>query len=93
MSKVVKLPTRVERGAHLSGEAFCSQCRNEWVAVVSIGTVEIECPNCETMKGLLKYGCEPDVAWTCNCGCYVYMISPNGAICWNCGEYARGFEI
>lgn len=88
---VVKLPSLIERGSHLSGEAFCSHCKHEWVAVVPVGTVELECPKCGTNKGLLKHGCEPEEAWTCGCGCHMFMISRNGVICWNCGEYQKGF--
>lgn len=92
MGDVVRLPSTLERGAHLSGEAFCVGCGHEWVAVAPVGTIELECPSCHVVKGLMKYGCELDTAWTCGCGCYVFMISPNGVICWHCGEYARGLR-
>jgi len=91
MNKVIKLTSRTERGPHLSGEAFCARCHHEWISVAPVGTVDIECPECHTMKGLFKHGCEPQYeAWTCNCGCYMFMISPKGIICWNCGDYQSG---
>ena len=87
MGTVTKLPTILERGPHLAGEAFCIQCKHKWVAVAPSGTVDLECPSCHTMKGLLKYPCEPEnSAWVCYCGCHVFMISElTNIICWNCG--------
>ncbi len=87
MGNLLQLQTRIERGAHLSGAAHCLQCKHEWTAVAPVGTVELECPACHTMKGLFRHACEPTAAWTCGCGCYIFMISPKGIICWNCGDY------
>lgn len=87
MAKVLNLPSRLERGEHLHGEAICQQCGHTWISVCPTGTVELECPNCHTMKGLLKHGCEPEHgAWVCSCGGYLFMISDTtNIICWNCG--------
>jgi hypothetical protein len=87
MGELMHLPTRTERGPHLSGEAHCLQCSHEWQGVAPVGTVELQCPECHTMKGLFRNGCEPTVAWVCGCGCYLFTISPKGIICWKCGEY------
>lgn len=92
MSNVVKLPSRADRGPHLSGIAFCARCKHEWVGVAPVGTMELECPECHTMMGLFKHGCEPDEPWTCSCGCYLFMVSRQGIICWNCGDYQIGFD-
>ena len=89
-----KLPSLVERGPHLYGEAVCLQCGNEWVSVAPVGVMELECPSCHTMKAVFKYGCEPDGdAWVCNCGCYLFMLSGESErmICWKCGSYQEGF--
>jgi phage FluMu protein Com len=91
MGKLLCLPTSTERGPHFSGEAHCLHCKHEWIAVAPVGTIELECPECKTMKGLLRYGCEPETAWVCGCGCHLFMISPQGTICWKCGEYQVGF--
>jgi hypothetical protein len=93
MGTVSRLPSRLEREEHLSGEAFCFQCGHTWTAVAPVGTVELECPECHTMKGVFKYGCEPKSAWVCGCGCYLFMLSGESyeMICWQCGTVQRGF--
>jgi len=92
MGTVTRLPSRLERGPHLTGEAICTGCKHEWTAVAEVGTLQLECPSCGTMKGLFKHACEPVTAWTCNCGCFVFMISPQGVICYSCGVYQLGYE-
>lgn len=75
-----------------SGPAFCMQCKHEWVAVVPTGTVNLECPNCWAMKGLLKYEYnlnEGDFIWTCKCGNTLFYISDKGTMCPNCGTYQQ----
>jgi hypothetical protein len=84
---VHKLPTALERGAHNAGEAKCCHCKHEWVAVAPVGTVWLECPKCETWHGLMKGPVYPDGAqWTCNCGCYVFVVSETtNILCAVCG--------
>jgi hypothetical protein len=95
MGTVTALPTRIERGAHNTGPAFCAQCDHEWVAVAPVGTVALECPECHTMKGLLKWPCEPEHGiWTCACGCYVMIISATtNILCYNCGTAQVGTGV
>lgn len=56
---------------HLSGPAHCVGCQHEWVGVAPVGTFRLECPQCQTMKGVWRYPIEADdgdLAFTCNCG-------------------------
>ena len=72
------------------GEAFCIQCKHEWVAVAIAGTIFFECPNCCTHKGLLKYPIdinEGEVYRECRCGNSLFRITPEGHLCPNCGIY------
>jgi hypothetical protein len=87
MGTVTQLPTPLERGPHNAGQALCTQCGHEWVAVAPVGTVVLECPGCHTFKGLFKGPIEPEHGiWTCNCGCYAMVISDTtNILCWNCG--------
>lgn len=92
MADIISLAQRkLENDHHLSGPAVCMACKHEWEAVVPVGTIELECPNCHIHKGLLKYGCEPTTAWVCGCGCHVFMLSGESheMICWNCGQYQK----
>ncbi len=82
-----EIEEEVEKEITIVGEAFCSGCGKEWEATAPGGVVELECPQCHTMKGLFKSPCIPEVWWTCRCGCYVFVLSPNGIICYNCGKY------
>lgn len=74
---------------HLSGEAKCMHCAHEWVAVSPVGEHSgFECPSCSLFKGVFVGESlpEPDQPfWQCNCGCDVFSLTPNGAMCRNCG--------
>jgi len=76
---------------HGTGEAFCFQCKHTWVAVAPVGSTQLECPECHTMKGLWKFPFEPSVEgreggrWQCNCGNQLFYLTPKGYMCPNCG--------
>jgi hypothetical protein len=92
MGELKHFPTKLERGSHLSGEAICIHCKHEFVAVAPVGTINMTCPSCGTEKALFKHPCEPTVAWVCQCGCHIFMLSPQGVICYECGDYQVGWE-
>lgn len=72
------------------GEAFCLNCNHTWVAVVETGTTQLECPECHTMKGLLKYPysiVEDQPTLSCGCGNQLFYLTPEGHLCPNCGIY------
>lgn len=91
MGEVIDLSEkRQESVAHLSGEARCTACGHEWVAVAPLGCVALECPACHTMKGLYRHGCIPETHWVCNCGCDAFALDDQGnTICYNCGTYQQ----
>lgn len=77
---------------HSNGEAFCLQCSCTWLAVAPTGTVQLECPNCHTMKGLYRYphSVPADaLIRRCDCGCTLFQLTPEGHLCPNCGVYQR----
>ena len=43
----------------LSGDARCIACGHEWVAVVPVGTMELECIECKTMLGMFVWPTAP----------------------------------
>ncbi|KZZ72362.1 hypothetical protein A3765_28560 [Oleiphilus sp. HI0130] len=71
---------------HLSGNARCLQCSHEWVAVTPIGTTELECPECKTLKGVMKGLVAPQTVWECACGSQLFFIDPQGTMCSMCGS-------
>lgn len=79
---------RMKREDHLEGEAFCVACGQVWIALAPLGTYELECPRCGSLKGLFRNGCFPNSYWTCACGCHAFTIDDLGRIiCYNCGMY------
>tara|TARA_R110002020_G_scaffold67854_1_gene178031 strand:- start:13 stop:282 length:270 start_codon:yes stop_codon:yes gene_type:complete len=74
-----------EADEHLKGPAKCLTCTHEWLAVTPVGTVEIECPECETKKGVYIGTAAPDTAWECGCGNQLFYIGTEGAMCARCG--------
>ena len=94
MGTITALPTLIERGPHICGEVRCIQCNHSWTAVAPVGTLEFECPECHTLKGVLKYPCEPESAFVCNCGCHLYILSETGnMICYKCGASPGTFTL
>lgn len=91
-AKVISL---AERRPHISGNARCSACGHEFVAVVPVGDVWFECPNCGTERALMRYPVLDEPAWpnvfACNCGCDVFAIRSDEVgdvriACLACGE-------
>jgi hypothetical protein len=89
MSNVIQLRKPVE-DQHGSGDAFCIACKHEWLAVAPTGTTQLECPECQTMKGRFKFEYAPSVGQMvreCNCGNQYFYLTPDGHLCANCGIY------
>lgn len=88
MGDIVAINHKVaQESRHLQGDAICAACKHEWVAVAPIGTVELECPNCHTWKGLFANPVAPfsEVVYECDCGGQIFFITPDGASCYVCG--------
>lgn len=73
------------RQPYLTGKAVCLHCRYTWVAVAEIGTINLECPKCETMQGVFDGVCAPNEYWQCQCGCAHFFITAEVSICCHCG--------
>ncbi|MGE8453494.1 MAG: hypothetical protein ACN6OP_23365 [Pseudomonadales bacterium] len=78
-----------------TGTAICCGCKHEWVAVTEGDGLQLECPECSTMKGHFKwpYGAaEGQYLFVCRCGCEDFFImskTENGiasVYCRNCGD-------
>jgi hypothetical protein len=92
-ANVVKFYKKDDKPVHeqtAAGEAFCLQCRHEWVQVAPTGTTRFECPKCLTMKGLFKFEHGPndnELRRECHCGNQLFYLTPEGHMCANCGIY------
>lgn len=81
-----------DRSGFMTGEAFCLHCGHRWVAVVPQGADWLECPECGTEKGLLRFHAElPEGALmrVCECGNSLFYITQEAHLCPNCGLYQR----
>lgn len=96
MGDVVSFPV-TDDSPHLSGQARCLDCGHEWTAVAPVGTPVLDCPNCETNRGVWRgtMGASPGTMytdeWTCHCGCDVFKVVAKdgifkGIICLRCGK-------
>ena len=84
-AKLAKMP-------HIIGEAYCIVCKNKWTAICPSGVVWLECPDCRSMKGLLKYPCSRQgPVWICECSNYLFEVTPEGILCPNCGGWQKGY--
>lgn len=86
MSEVLRFKPKTD--PHNAGPARCIQCGHQWSAVSPVGTAELECPKCKTMKGVFLYPTAPraDAMWRCNCGSDLFYIIPEGCQCYQCGD-------
>lgn len=77
-----------ETERHLEGDARCVCCGHNWVAVAPIGESQLQCPECETFKGVFVNPVVPrhESMWTCDCGCDLFYVSPEGLTCYQCGD-------
>ncbi len=84
MGEVIDLDSK---RPHLSGQAVCMECGNNWVAVAPVGVHELECPSCKLMKGVFAYQIVGETFWECNCGCRYYSVSgiTQNILCVKCG--------
>jgi len=82
-------------GAHLTGDVICTNCKKVWTGVVPVGTHELECPDCHTMKGVFKHHLAPitNEIWRCNCGAELFFILKKKIQCCECGVIADIEEI
>ena len=55
MSVISLEEKRREREPHSHGTAKCMNCKHEWEAVVPTGTHVLDCPQCESHRGMWKY--------------------------------------
>lgn len=81
------VPIRPSAGEpHVSGAARCSECRHEWVAVAPAGTDRLECPSCHAIKGVFTGDAGSGWTWHCDCGCNLFLITPERTVCFRCGK-------
>jgi hypothetical protein len=90
MSEVVKMS---DYRPHLQGPARCLNCKYEWQAVASVGTTELDCPECRTAKGYFVWMAVPDTALQCNCGEWMFHVNREGALCAHCGTLITFEEL
>lgn len=86
---------RGDSDPHMTGEAICTGCNKEWTAVAPVGTKELECPDCHTMKGLFKHHLAPvtNELWVCNCGNRLFFILKGQIQCCECGVLTNSGEV
>ena len=90
MSKVLQFIRPPVSEQHGQGESFCLQCGHTWQAVVPTGVTRFECPECRTMKGLMRFEFRPaegQLVWECRCGNRLFYMTQDGHLCANCGIY------
>lgn len=87
---------RENRTPHLAGRARCIACGHMWAAVAPVGTWQLECPTCKTLRGVWFAPCigsEGEPFWACHCGCDVFVLTQRSLICTACGERKTGWYL
>lgn len=70
---------------HISCQAKCLNCGYHWLGVAPCGVVELECPQCNSMRGVWNNLIVPESVWECSCGSEHFFVSPHAAVCAACG--------
>lgn len=92
--KVVSLQAFKDgQSEHKSGEALCTACKHEWVAVQRVDDSSwLICPECDLQAGHFKGVVIREGAhWHCNCGNDLFYMTRNGPYCPQCGAWAIGW--
>ena len=74
-----------EKQPHMSGPCTCLHCRHQWVGIMPVGAVALECPSCGLEHGVIKAAACPETMFRCSCGCEAFWLSPDGPMCRYCG--------
>jgi hypothetical protein len=92
MGEVIDISSR-NPDRWVSGPMLCTACKHEWNGVVPAGMVSgWECPECKCVRAVLKYPVIPPTIWTCKCGGDLFHLTPEGALCRECGAEANGWQ-
>lgn len=97
--QIIRLDAEREaREPHIQGPARCLACQHEWRLVAPVGTdfCAIECPACGAERGVLCshiHNADAGPTWTCACGCYLFVITPQGVHCPSCGSWQFGAKL
>lgn len=82
--KIVQLAEYRERK---TGAAKCMSCGHEFAAVAPIEPSQwLACPSCGLEKALMVFPVErPEPHWECQCGSFLFYMTPDWAYCPFCG--------
>jgi hypothetical protein len=72
----------------ISGTAMCLACRHEWVAVAPTGAPTLQCPSCNTFRGVYKHpisAANGEEVASCRCGGNIFQLTRRGPLCLTCG--------
>lgn len=88
MGEVVELNAK-RRDPYLAGYAVCLACKHKWEFVAPVGSYELECPSCGSMRGVSSTHIYPDDGvprFQCgHCKTQLWTIRPEGISCAGCG--------
>lgn len=92
MGSIVDFKDRqIRSGRHAEGQAKCLACQHTYIMVAPVGQTQFECPQCHTNKAVFvnpMHVSEGKDFWLCNCGNEFHVLTPEGALCVNCGVLA-----
>jgi len=88
MSNIIQLSDYIP---HLSGPAMCLECGSEWHAIAPLGTVHLDCPECERRTGVLKHSVLPEYTVHCGCDNNLFYLTPDGCVCRKCGKIQEDY--
>lgn len=81
-----------ENTPHAAGPVKCLICKYKFIVVTPVGELWFECPKCKVEKATWCFPIEKDKNhWKCNCGNWLFYITPEGIYCPNCGVHQKGF--
>lgn len=87
MGTVIPFERKLPEREYLLGEAICTTCRHTWAAMVPMGSVWLECPDCGAHAGRFRmpFVHEAEQHYVCHCDNDLLRVTEQRVYCPACG--------
>lgn len=91
---VLNFKRSVEPEKYITGKARCMVCGHKHIAVATVGSDWLRCPECRLHKARFVHAALPGEGeiFQCSCGCTAFVITRDGFVCIHCAT-TQNFDV